>query len=190
MQALQSYLIDIIIDDSKLPKLLHLPRYIIKLVQVDGQRRLVDHSLHAGHSEAVVVRVVEASVHHAVLAEAEDLPVDQRADLPVPDGADEAFALQVDGLKNTSCLVIRETDPSGVIEDLCQLVLRTQETQQDVFTIMDIGGYLLHSQFTSMSAINFNLSGGLKLCSCSGPVPQHHPPPATTFTRNTVMMQK
>lgn len=93
MQLILSYLIDIIIDDSKLPKLLHFPRYIIKLVEINRQRCLIDYSLHAGDSEAVVVGVVEACVNHPVLAEAEYLPVDQWADLPVPDGADEAFAL-------------------------------------------------------------------------------------------------
>lgn len=108
---MRSHLVDIIIDDSKLPKLLHLPRYVIKLVEIDWQRRLVDYGLHAGDSEAVVVGVVEACVHHPVLAEAEYLPVDQRADLAVPDGADEALALQVDGLKHAGGLIVRETDP-------------------------------------------------------------------------------
>lgn len=106
-----SYLIDIIIDDSKLPKLLHLPRDVIKLIEIYWQWCLIDHSLHAGDSEAVIVGVVKARVHHPVLAEAEYLPVDQRADLPVPDGADEAFALQVYGLQHPSGLIVRETDP-------------------------------------------------------------------------------
>lgn len=85
MQPILSYLIDIIIDDSKFPKLLHLPRYIIKLIKIDWQRCLVDDSLHAGDSEAVVVGVVKACIHHPVLAEAEYLPVNQRADLAIPD---------------------------------------------------------------------------------------------------------
>lgn len=119
MQPISSYLIDIVIDDSKLPKLLHLPRYIIKLVEVDGQRRLVDDGLHAGDPEAVVVGVVETCVHHAVLAEAEYLPVHQRADLPVADGADEPFALQVDRLQHAGRLVVCEADPCGVVQDLC-----------------------------------------------------------------------
>lgn len=139
MQLVPSYLIDVIVDDPELPKLLHLPGYVVELVEVDGQRGLVDHSLHAGDSEAVVVGVVEARVHHTVLAEAEYLPVDQRADLAVPDGADEAFALQVDRLEHASCLVVRETDPRGVVEDLCQLVLmRHTKTAQYVFTVGDL----------------------------------------------------
>lgn len=121
--AISSYLIDIIIDDSKLPKLLHLPRYVVKLIEVDWQGSLVDYSLHAGNPETVVIGVVEARVHHPVLAEAEYLPVDQRADLAVPDGADEAFALQVDGFQHASGLIVCETDPRRVIQDLCQLVL-------------------------------------------------------------------
>lgn len=119
-----SHLIDVIVDDSKLPKLLHLPRYVIKLVQVDGKGRLVDHSLHAGDSEAVVVGVVKARVHHSVLTKAEDLPVDQRADLAISNGADETFALQIDGLEHARHLVMCEADPCRVIEDLRQLVLR------------------------------------------------------------------
>lgn len=111
MHPTLSYLIDVIVDDSKLPKLLHLPRYIIKLVEIDWQRGLIDYCLHASDSEAVVVGVVKSCVHHPVLAEAEYLPVDQRADLAVSYGADEAFALQVDSLEHASCLVVRETDP-------------------------------------------------------------------------------
>lgn len=106
-----SHLIDIIVDDPKLPKLLHLPRYVIKLVEVDGKGRLVDHSLHAGDSEAVVVGVVKARVHHPVLTEAEDLPVHQRAHLAISNGADEPFALQVDRLEHARHLVVREADP-------------------------------------------------------------------------------
>lgn len=105
-----SYLIDVIINDSKLSKLLHLPRYIIKLIQIDWQRRLIDHSLHAGDSKAVVVSVVKACVHHPILTETEYLPIDQGADLAVPDGADEAFTLQVDSLQHARRLVVCETD--------------------------------------------------------------------------------
>lgn len=111
MQPILSYLIDIIIDDSKLSKLLHLPRYIIKLIEIDWQWCLIDYSLHAGDSEAVVVGVVKSRIHHPVLAEAEYLSVNQWANLAIPDGADEAFALQVDSLKHTSGLIVRETDP-------------------------------------------------------------------------------
>lgn len=118
-----SYLIDVIVDDSKLPKLLHLPGYVIKLVKVDGKGRLVDHGLHASDSEAVVVGVVEARVHHSVLAEAEYLPVHQWADLTISDGADEALALQVDRLQHTRHLVVGEADPCRVVKDLRELVL-------------------------------------------------------------------
>lgn len=121
-----SHLIDVIVDDSKLPKLLHLPRYVIKLVKVDRKGRLVDHSLHAGDPEAVVVGVVKTRVHHSVLTEAEDLPVDQRANLAVSNGADEPFALQIDGLEHARQLVIREADPRRVVKDLRQLVLMKQ----------------------------------------------------------------
>lgn len=110
MQPIVSYLIDIIIDDSKLPKLLHLPRYIIKLIEIDWQWCFIDYGLHAGDSEAVVVGIVKACIHHPVFAEAEYLPVDQWANLAVPDGADKAFALQVDCLKHASRLIVRETD--------------------------------------------------------------------------------
>ena len=106
-----THLVDVVVDDAKLPELLHLPRDVIELVQVDGQRRLVDDRLHAGHPEAVVVGVVEAGVHHAVLTEAEDLPVHQRAHLPVADGADEALALQVNRLQHACRLVVGEADP-------------------------------------------------------------------------------
>lgn len=105
-----SHLVNVVVNDSKLPKLLHLPADIVKLIQVDGQRRLVDDSLHAGHPEAVVVGVVEACVHHPVLAEAEYLSVHQGADLPVADGANEPFALQVDRLQDAGGLVVGETD--------------------------------------------------------------------------------
>lgn len=106
-----SHLVDVVVDDSKLPELLHLPRYVIKLVKVDGEGRLVDHRLHAGDSEAVVVGVVEARIHHSVLTKAEYLPVDQRADLAIADGADETFALQIDRLQHACHLVICEADP-------------------------------------------------------------------------------
>lgn len=106
-----SYLIDVIIDDSKLSKLLHFPRDIIKLIEIDGQRRLVDHSLHAGHPEAVVVRVVKACVHHPVFAKTENLLIHQRADLPVSNGADEAFTLQINCLQNTSSFIVGKADP-------------------------------------------------------------------------------
>lgn len=75
VQPILSYLIYIIIDDSKLPKLLHLPRYIIKLIEINWQWCLVDYSLHAGDSETVVIGVVESCIHHPVLTEAEYLPV-------------------------------------------------------------------------------------------------------------------
>ncbi|TNN80704.1 hypothetical protein EYF80_009055 [Liparis tanakae] len=88
-----------------------LDLYVIKLIEIDWQWCLVDYSLHAGDSEAVVVGVVKACVHHPVLAEAEYLPVNKRANLAIPDGADEAFALQVDGLKHPSGLIVCETDP-------------------------------------------------------------------------------
>lgn len=126
MSKIRYYLIDIVINDSKLPKLFHFPRYVVKLIEIDGQRRLVDYSLHAGDPETVVIGVVKARVHHPVLAEAEYLPVNQWANLAVPDGADEAFALQVDSLKHTSSLVICEADPGRVIKDFCQLVLTRQ----------------------------------------------------------------
>lgn len=93
-----SYLVYIVIDDSKLPKLLHLPRYIIKLIEVDWQWRLIDYSLHAGNPEAVVIGIVKASIHHPILAETEYLTVNQWANLAVPDGTDETFTLQVDCL--------------------------------------------------------------------------------------------
>lgn len=119
----QSYLVDVIIDDSKLPKLLHFTRNVIKLVEIDWQRRLIDDGLHAGDPEAVVVGVVEAGVHHPILAEAEYLPVNQRTDLAVPDGADETFALEVDGLQHAGGLIVGEADPCRVVKDLCQFVL-------------------------------------------------------------------
>lgn len=106
-----SYLIDIIVDDSKLSKLLHLPRYIIKLIEIDWQWCLIDYGLHASDSEAVVVCVVKSCIDHPVFAEAEYLPVNQWADLAVSNGANEAFALQVDSLKHAGCLIICETDP-------------------------------------------------------------------------------
>lgn len=132
MKPILSYLIYIVIDDSKLSKLLHLPRYIIKLIEIDWQRCLIDYRLHAGDSEAVVIGVVKSCIHHPVLTEAEYLPVNKWANLAIPDGADEAFALQVDSLKHASGLIIRETDPCGVIEDLCQFILMRQIKQCSV----------------------------------------------------------
>ena len=116
-------LVDVVVDDAELAELLDLSRDIVELVEVDGQRGFVDDSLHAGHAEAVVVGVVEAGVHHPVLAEAEDLPVDQGADLPVPNGADEALALQVDGFQDPRHLVMGEAHPGAVVQDLRQLGL-------------------------------------------------------------------
>lgn len=127
-----SYLINVIVDDSKLPKLLHFSGNVVELVQIDGQRRLIDDRLHTGDSEAVVVGVVEASVDHAVFAEAEYLPVDQRADLPVSDGADEALALQVDRFKHAGRLVVGEAHACGVVQDLCQFILTGQTIQHSV----------------------------------------------------------
>ena len=77
-------LVDVVVDDPELPKLLRLPRHVIVAIQVDGQRSLVDHRLHAGDPEAVVVDVVEACVDHPLFAEPKDLPVDEWADLTVP----------------------------------------------------------------------------------------------------------
>lgn len=111
MLKILSYLVYIIIDYSKLSKLLHFPRYIIKLIQVDWQRCLIDYSLHAGNPETVVIGVVKASINHPILAETEYLSVNQWANLAVPDRADEAFTLQVDSLKHASGLIICETDP-------------------------------------------------------------------------------
>lgn len=109
--SILGYLIDIVVNDSKLPKLLHLPRYIIKLIKIDGQGCLIDYSLHASDSEAVVIGIVKSCVHHPILTEAKYLPVDQWTNLAISNGANEAVALQVYSLEYTSCLIICETDP-------------------------------------------------------------------------------
>ena len=140
LEVARAHLVDVVVDDAKLPELLHLPRDVVELVQVDGQRRLVDDGLHAGHPEAVVVGVVEAGIHHAVLAEAEDLPVHQRADLSVADGADEALALQVDRLQHARRLVVGEADPRRVVQDLRQLVLGGGATVTSVQGILWVYG--------------------------------------------------
>jgi len=71
-----AYLVEVVKDDAELAELLHPPRHVHVSVQVDGERRLVDDRLHAGHPE-VVVAVVEPGVDQAFFAEAEDLPTRQ-----------------------------------------------------------------------------------------------------------------
>lgn len=72
-----SYLVEVVKDDTKLPKLLDSPRHVNITIQIDGEGSLVDNCLHAGHSE-VVVAVVEPGVDQALFAKAEDLPTGER----------------------------------------------------------------------------------------------------------------
>ena len=108
-------LVNIVVDDAKFSKLLHFARNVVELIEVDGQGGLIDDTLHAGHPKTVVIAVVESRVHHPVFAEAEDLPVDQGADLPVPNGANETIALEVYRLEDSRCLIVGETDPCAVV---------------------------------------------------------------------------
>lgn len=110
-------LVDVIVYNPKFPKLLNFARNVVKLVKVNGQGGLIDDTLHAGHSEAVVVAVVESCVYHPIFTEAENLPVNQGANLPVSNGANKAITLQVHCFQDSRCLIIGKADSRAVVEN-------------------------------------------------------------------------
>lgn len=65
-------LVKIIVYNIELSKLFEVSRYIHITVMINGERGLIDHSLHAGYTKTFIA-VDKASIYQALFAELEDL---------------------------------------------------------------------------------------------------------------------
>ncbi len=74
-------LVQIVVDDAELSKLLDSSRHVHVAVEVNRKWRFVDHRLHAGDPE-VVVAVVEASIYQSFFTETIYLSTHQRTWIP------------------------------------------------------------------------------------------------------------